>query len=179
MNWASHVPISPNTERGRGLACVAAILALAFTMFAPALHAQTPGPALRAVDDLARDGHMAMQRRVPIVILFSLPGCSYCEVVRRNYLAPLLQDGEPGKRPLVRETDMSSHGPLQGFAGEAGSGSALAKQYGIRVAPSVLVLDGRGTQIAPVLEGGDVAGMYGAYLDDRLATARRAIGTAR
>lgn len=167
--------ISRNTEPARGPAYIGAIGALALMLLAAVACAQPPQPALSAVDDLARDGRAAMQRGVPLVILFSLPGCSYCEIVRRSYLVPLSRDGGIGQRPLVRETDMSSHAQLRGFTGEAGSGSALAKQYGIRIAPSVLVLDGRGRQLAPVLEGGDVAGMYGAYLDDRLATARRAM----
>jgi hypothetical protein len=144
----------------------------------PAL-AQTAPAMLPATEDLARDGRTALERGVPLVILFSLPGCSYCEVVRSHYLAPLMNDGAPGRRPLVRELDLSSGAALRSFRGEAGSGRALAKQYGIRVAPSVLVLDGDGRRLAPVLEGGDVAGMYGAYLDDTLALARRALAERR
>jgi hypothetical protein len=141
--------------------------------------AQTPPTPLPAVDNLARDGTLALQRGVPLVILFSLPGCTYCETVRRNYLLPLSKDGKGVNGPLVREADMASTVPLRGIDGEASSGRGLAKQYGIRVAPSVLLIDGRGRRLAPVLEGGDVAGMYGAYLEDRLAEARRALGEAQ
>lgn len=116
-----------------------------------------------------------MQSGVPIVILFSLPGCSYCEAVRRNYLLPLSREGSSSQRPLVRETDLSSATPLRGFGMEASSGKALAANYKIRVAPTVIVVDGRGTLLAPLLEGGDVSGMYGAYLDNLLATARTAL----
>jgi len=140
--------------------------------------AHTPEAALPAVDNLARDGKLALQRGVPLVILFSLPGCTYCETVRRNYLLPLSRGGKGVNGPLVREADMASTIPLSGIDGQASSGKALAKQYGIRVAPSVLLIDGSGRRLAPVLEGGDVAGMYGAYLEDRLANARRALGEA-
>lgn len=153
--------------------------ALAFTVLLGAAHAEPARATLPAADDLASDGRTAWQRGVPLVILFSLPGCAYCEVVRRHYLVPLANEGAAGERPLVRETDLSSTAPLRGFDGEAASGRALGKRYGIRVAPSVLVLDGRGRQLAPVLEGGDVAGMYGAYLDDTLAAARRALAEKR
>lgn len=153
--------------------------ALAGAMLFGAAHAEPARVTLPAADDLARDGRTALQRGVPLVILFSLPGCAYCEVVRRHYLVPLAHEGAAGERPLVREAELSSASPLRGFDGEAASGSALAKRYGLRVAPSVLVLDGRGRQLAPVLEGGDVAGMYGAYLDDTLAVARRALAEKR
>jgi len=131
--------------------------------------------ALPAADNLASDGRDAARRRVPLVILFSLPDCSYCETVRRNYLLPLSREGEPGRRPIVREAGLASTDPLRGFAGQASSGKALAARYRIRVAPSVAIVDGHGKLLAPVLEGGDVAGMYGAYLDEALSVARRAL----
>jgi len=131
--------------------------------------------ALPAADDLARDGRDAARRRVPVVILFSLPDCSYCETVRRNYLLPLAREGESGPRPIVREAGLAATAPLLDFDRKTSSGKALAARYGIRVAPSVAVVDGRGKLLAPVLEGGDVAGMYGAYLDEALAGARRAL----
>ena len=161
------------------MARAGAILVLALVMLPMLAGAQMPQTVLPAVDNLARDGKVALQRGVPILILFSLPGCSWCETVRRNYLLPLSRDGTLLKPPLVREADMSSTVPLRGIDRESESGSALAKQYGIRVAPSVLLIDGRGRRLAPVLEGGDVAGMYGAYLEDRLADARRALGEAK
>lgn len=149
--------------------------ALIAAMLAGQAHARAPKAMLPAAQDLAGDGRTARERGVPIVILFSLPGCSYCEVVRRNYLAPLMKEGQASRQPLVRELDMSSAAPLRGFQGEAGSGRALANRYEVRVAPSVLLLDGAGKRLAPLLEGGDTVGMYGAYLDDRLAAARRVL----
>jgi hypothetical protein len=155
----------------RAVLCMALFAACAAAGDAAAQHT-----ALSAATDLARDGRDAARRRVPVVILFSLPDCSYCETVRRNYLLPLSREGEPGRRPVIREAGMASTAPLRGFDGRAGSGKALAGRYGIRVAPSVAVLDGRGKLLAPVLEGGDVTGMYGAYLDEALSGARRALG---
>jgi thioredoxin-related protein len=179
MSWARRVHISRNTEIGRGVARAGAIIALAFAALPMMADARTPDAALPAADDLARDGQVALSQGEPLVILFSLPGCSYCETVRRNYLLPISKDGKAVHGPMVREADMSSAVPLRGIDGEASSGKALAKQYGIRVAPSVLLIDGRGRRLAPVLEGGDMAGMYGAYLEDRLANARRALDEGR
>lgn len=149
---------------------IALLAACALGTGAAAQHA-----ALPAASDLAADGRDADLRGVPVVILFSLPDCSYCETVRRNYLLPLSREGKAATRPVIREAGLASSAPLRGFDRQAGSGKALAARYGIRVAPSVAVLDGRGKLLVPVLEGGDVAGMYGAYLDDALAGARRAL----
>ncbi len=48
----------------------------------------------------------------------------------------------------------------------------LAARYGLAVAPSVVMLDRDGKLLAAPLLGGDVAGMYGAYLDRALDEAR-------
>lgn len=168
--------ISRITEPGKAALRALRIVALAAAALAAEAGAATPPASLPAVSELSRDGRLAMQRRVPVVILFSLPGCTYCETVRRNYLLPLAREGARSRRPLVREADMSSVAPLRGFGKEGSSGKALAAHYKIRVAPTVIVVDGRGTLLAPVIEGGDVSGMYGAYLDNALATARSALG---
>lgn len=165
--------IKPGDAALRPLRIVA--LALAAALAVGAVGAATPVSSLPTASELGRDGRTALQSGVPIVILFSLPGCSYCETVRRNYLLALAREGTGSQRPLVREADLSSVAPLRGFAWEASSGKALAAGYKIRVAPTVIVVDGRGTLLAPPLEGGDVSGMYGAYLDNLLATARSAL----
>jgi hypothetical protein len=61
---------------------------------------------------------------------------------------------------------------LAGFQGERTSAKVLAARYGLRVAPAVVMLDREGRLLAPPLLGGDVAGMYGAYLDRTLDEAR-------
>lgn len=137
------------------------------------------GPALPAPVDLHSDARIAQERGVPIVIMFSLPDCPYCEVVRRNYLVPLAKQGERGTRPLVREVELTATAPLRGFKNEATSGKILAQRYQVKVAPTVIVLDSTGQLAADPLAGGDVAGMYGAYLDNALEQARATIGVTR
>jgi thioredoxin-related protein len=129
-------------------------------------------PALAAPVDLRADGALAATRGSPLVVLFSLPECQYCAVVRRNYLAPLTHVPREAGRLVVRELELTGTAPLAGFHGEKTSGSLLAARYGLRVAPAVVMLDREGKLLAPPLLGGDVAGMYGAYLDRALDEAR-------
>ncbi|UOD29506.1 thioredoxin [Massilia violaceinigra] len=131
--------------------------------------------ALAAPTDLGADALLAAQRGQPLLLLFSLPGCGYCDVVRRNYLAPLTRDGAEQTRPVVREVGLAGSTPFKGFDSAAIDGAALAARYQVRIAPTVLLLDARGALLAPPLAGGDVSGMYGAYLDGALAEAQRKI----
>lgn len=100
-------------------------------------------------------------------------------MVRRNYLVPLAQEGDARSRPLVRELELTATAPLRGFGNESTSGTTLAERYRVKVAPTVVILDSAGKLAAAPLVGGDVAGMYGAYLDAALTEARAALDTTR
>ena len=128
--------------------------------------------------DLHADGLLARARGKPLVLMFSLPACQYCAVVRRNYLLPLTRSARAADRFVVRELELTGALPLAGFGGEKTSGSALAARYGVHVAPTVVMLDRDGKLLAPPLVGGDVAGMYGAYLDRALDEAQTSLATA-
>ncbi|HEY0878680.1 MAG TPA: thioredoxin fold domain-containing protein [Zeimonas sp.] len=106
-----------------------------------------------------------------VVALFSLPGCPYCEVVRRNYLRPLegqvraLRVVEYGIDDTRGFTDVSTETTLPDSA------AALAKSLGIRVAPTVVFLGKDGHELAERLVGYNSPDFYGAYLDRRIASA--------
>lgn len=152
---------------------LAPLIALSFAAL-PVAWASQPG-LLPAATDLHADGVQAARLRKPIVILFSLPGCSYCAVVRKNYLAPLLH-ATAAARPIIREVDISADTRVIGFQREALSHSELAAAYRVRVAPKVLFLDGSGKPLAEPIVGGDVTGLYGGYLDNAFVEAARKLG---
>lgn len=135
------------------------------------------GGAARAADalaplaDLHADGLQAQREHKPLVLMFSLPGCDYCEVVRRNYLLPLTRD--KAGAALVREAELTGEQALIGFDGKPTTPRQLAARYHVRVAPTVVLVDGQGRLLTAPLAGGDISGMYGAYLDNAFGEARR------
>lgn len=125
---------------------------------------------LEIARDLRRD--LASHPEAEVVLLmFGLPDCPYCEVVRRNYLASLGRDPVYARRLLIREVGLDDSSALVDLDGAASSGHALAQRYDARVAPTVVFLDRRGQPLAEPLIGGDIAGFYGAYLEAALARA--------
>lgn len=128
-------------------------------------------PAVPLGTDLRRDSGAAARSATPLVLLFTLPDCAYCHTVRNNYLAPLGR-GEGGQRYIVREIVIDGKRKAKGLDGKATTHRALAQRFGVRFGPTVLFIDRSGKALAPPLIGGDTAGMYGAYLDARLAGAR-------
>lgn len=160
-------------------ALAAAMLAMLATSAAPAAMANAgasaaapnaPSPPVPLASDLQRDGLHAARAGIPLVLFFSLPDCRYCHTVRHNYLAPML----PGAH-IIREIEVGGGLAATGLDGAATTHALLARRFDVRFAPTVLFVGPYGAELAPPLKGGDTAGMYGAYLDARLATARQAI----
>lgn len=140
------------------------------------LQAQARDTALPIPASLPQAGAQAAVRGEPLVLLVSLPGCPYCELVRRNYLLPARKENGLQAWQL-NVTDFST--PLTGFDGRPTSASAQTKAWNATFTPTVLFLGPHGQTLAEPLVGAAIPDFYGAYLDERLALARRAVVTLR
>ena len=139
---------------------------------AAALAAAAPQTPLPLATDLQADGRVSRSRRVPIVILFSLPGCPYCEIVRRSHLAPMLRDPRESARAIIRQVDIDSDQSVVGFGGATTTHEAIARANGVRSVPVVAFWDGEGRPLADPLKGMLLADFYAAYLESALESAR-------
>ncbi len=148
------------------------VAGLSLALAAPSVQAASPAH-LPAVADLAAETRAASLRGEPLVVLVTLPNCGYCEAVRRNYLGPQAAAGQLA----ARELDMSAATPIRDADGRATTARAWAREHGIRFAPTVLCLDGKGRPAAPPLRGMQ-PDFYGAYLEQSLDTARAAMAAA-
>ncbi len=123
--------------------------------------AQAQTVMLPVAEDLQQLATQAHEAGKPLVLMFSLPDCPYCKVVRRNYLGPLLRENNP---PMIRELTMTARQSIPDYDGGRTTPSALARRYGVVVAPTLVFVDADGEMLAEPLVGGDHP-FYGAYLD--------------
>ncbi len=154
--------------KSAGLARRQVLLAAATlpVLLRPAQAAELP-QAHNLKDELAA----ALERREPLVVMVSLQGCAFCKVVRNNYLAPMHEQ----ERLHVAQVDMGSRDRLVDFRGNSITHGELAKQWKIRIAPTVLFFGRGGVEVAERLVGGYIPDFYGAYLDQRLEQARASL----
>jgi hypothetical protein len=160
----------PHSPGRRQLAAGLAAAAAAWLVPARAGDSALPVPA-----SLQRAALQAQRAGEPLVLLVSLPGCPYCELVRRNYLLPMRAQGLHAWQLDVTDRRTA----ILGFGGEATHGAALATQWQARFTPTVLFFNAAGVEIAPRLVGIAVPDLYGAYLDDALAAARKRLSESR
>lgn len=163
--------------------CAAAVCGLALLfgagMGTPAHAATVSGPAVPMLADWQRDAHQAQAQHKPLILFFSLPGCSFCHVVRNNYLQSLLREKSGAAQPIIREVDMTGTRRVIGLDGKPLAERDVAKTFTIRAAPTVIMIDANGQMLAAPIIGGDVAGFYGGYLDAALAEAEKKAGAAK
>ena len=145
-------------------------LAASYALSAAWAHAKDS--ALPVPTSLPQAAFAAKAKSEPLVVLISLRGCVYCELVRRSYLLPArLNDGLPAWQLDV--TDKTT--PLIGFDGKTTTAFNQVKAWKTTFTPTVLFIGSEGQELAERLVGIAVPDFYGAYLEQRLATARKAL----
>lgn len=145
------------------------LFAAALVLLSLVARADTPLPAAH---DLRADAAAAARRGEPLILMFSLPGCAYCESLRRSTYQWLVRDGH-----VVRQVEMVDSDALRGFDGRPTTGAAVAAAYGVRLAPTVLFVGPGGRELADRLVGAGVPEMYGGLVDRALSDgARRLAG---
>lgn len=152
--------------------CVALATSLALPLIGAhgtAWSRETALPVPTSLPDAAR---AAAAKGEPLILLISLPGCPYCELVRRNYLFPGQRDAGWHTWQLD-VNDRSAR--LIGFDGRPTTAAQQTDAWRARFTPTVLFFGSRGQEVAERLVGIAVPDFYGAYLDERLTTARKAL----
>jgi thioredoxin-related protein len=146
-------------------------------MLADPARAQTNTPArsLPLPADLRQVATAASARGEPVVVMVSLPGCPWCELLRRNYLVPMRQEGLAAFEFLINDQRQV----LKGFDSRLISPAALSEALKIRITPTIVFFNAQGQEVAPRLEGVASAQMIGDVLGERLSSARQRIQSQR
>ncbi len=124
-------------------------------------------PAASLADELA----VALSAGFPLVVMVSLEGCPFCKIVRESFLVPMRHE----QRLPVVQVDMRSRRSVKNFNASSTTHEALISDWRIEIAPTVLFLGRQGVEVAQRLVGGYIPDFYGAYLEQRLETARAAV----
>jgi thioredoxin-related protein len=129
-----------------------------------------PGLALPSPTSLRAAAQAAAAKGEPLVVMTTLVGCPYCDLVRQHHLLPMLKAGEV---VAVQVDIRDRRTTLQGFNGETSNPAEQVALWKAKFAPTVLFFGPRGEELAERLVGVAVPDFYGEYLEVRLAEARR------
>jgi thioredoxin-related protein len=131
--------------------------------------------SLTIATSLTRHSAMAKRAGRPLVVMTSLPGCPYCDLVRDHYLSPMALANEV---VAVQLNITDNTAMVEDFDGLARSAKTIAKRWDARFAPTLLFFNNEGVELAERIVGVAVPDFFGAYLEQRLETAKRILQAA-
>jgi thioredoxin-related protein len=121
-----------------------------------------PASLKAAAQAAVRQGH-------PLVVMTTLRGCPFCDLVRDRFLQPALSAG----RLFAIQVDVRDRQtPLQDFLGNTRTGADMAREWKARFAPTVMFFDAQGRELAERLVGVAVPDFYDDYLWQHIAQAQ-------
>jgi len=149
-----------------------AVVALVFLLTAPGFSADA---SLETVTDLRIPARAAQRQQLPLLLVVTRNGCTFCEVLRAKVLRPMLISGEADDLVVLRELNMDDPRQIHDFQGAETTAGVWAAAQGITVTPTVLLLDENGRELSKRLVGISNADMYGYYLEQEIQHATEAL----
>jgi thioredoxin-related protein len=138
-------------------------LILAWSMMLPGAASAANG--LVHAKDFQADARDASRRQVPILVLFTSPGCHYCERVKREFLVPMVKDAAYRKKAIIREVTVGATTPLTGFDGTPTTEGEFAVSNKVFMVPTIKVMDTHGDDASEAIVGLLTPDYYFGYLE--------------
>jgi len=133
------------------------------------LRADQDIPELR---DMRAAAARASETNSLILVIATVGDCVYCEVVKDDFLLPLMASGELDDVAIVRELQLDGL-ELIDLKGKAVDPVEIGNRYGARFSPTVIFLSPDGKVLHEPIVGLQSRDFYGFYLEKAISKARR------
>ena len=112
-----------------------------------------------------------------LLVIVSRTDCGYCQVLKREFIRPMLISGNYTDKVLIRELLLDKDTSITDFDGTRTTASMIAQRYDEWLTPTVLFLSPSGDELTPRRRGINTVEYYGYYLDKAIDQARSALPT--
>lgn len=119
-------------------------------------------------EDLRADGKLAREKNLPLLIMFSQDGCSYCDQVREEFLEPMRKSGDYTDKVIMRMIKLDSFTEIRDFDGQWREPIDIAVRYRASLTPTVIFVNHKGHELAERILGITTPAFYGGELDDAI-----------
>ena len=126
-------------------------------------------------NNLQRDGQLSLKLQKPLLVLFSMEGCAYCEFVEEEHLKPMLRNQDYLNKVIIRRVMTDDHDDVIDFGGNKVSSLDFSARYGAYVTPTIVFLDHNGNELSKRILGVRNTEFYGGELDEGLEISLRMI----
>ena len=147
------------------------ILLTLFSQFVSASEAQRPAlprPELKQIQDLRETSRLAKTSNLPVLMMFGTDECPYCEMLREEFLIPMIISGEYRSKIIMREVHIAYDETLIDFKGKKITASQFAHRYGVTLFPTMVFIDSKGKVLVEKILGITTPSLFGGTLDSRI-----------
>jgi thioredoxin-related protein len=127
----------------------------------------TAESSLIEVKNLKLDAATAKEKNMVVVVLVTLPNCSFCEYVKHEVMEPMIKAGDLADVALMRELSLQDYSIID-FDGSKIKVNDFANRYSADFAPIMLFLSPNGDQLHKPIIGLSSRDYYGFYLEEAI-----------
>ncbi len=141
----------------------------AYSHFVLAAHSAHSGKAkLKQITDIRDTARQAEAQNLPILMMFGADECPYCELLKEDFLIPMIISGDYKDKIIFREVYISSPSGIIDFSGKKISIRKFARRYNIRLFPTMVFIDSNGQILVENIIGITTPSLFGGTLDDQI-----------
>ncbi len=122
---------------------------------------------VKLTTDLQADAKLAQQKAIPILLLFTQQSCGFCELVRSDFLRPMLLNRDYDSKVLIRQIEFDGD-DVVGFDGKKITMDNFTNHYNVGFTPTVIFLDSNGKELTEQIIGITTVHYYGGFIDDNI-----------
>ena len=97
---------------------------------------------IEQVYNLQKQAARAKQKRVPLLIVFTTPWCSYCETLEKEIIEPMLKTGLYRDRLIIRKLEINDYSSVTDFYGQRVSVFDVAMRMKVDLYPTLVFFNG-------------------------------------
>lgn len=142
------------------------LLLTLFSQFVSAVDA--PRPKLKKIHDLRETAKLAIAADLPVLMMFGTDECPYCEMLREEFLIPMIISGDYTDKIIMREVHIAYYEKLIDFNGKTITASQFAHRYGVTLFPTMVFINSKGEVLVKKILGITTPSLFGGRLDQRI-----------
>lgn len=125
-------------------------------------------PELIIIKDAREAAQLSESRNLPILIMFATDECPYCELLKEEFLIPMIISGDYTDKIILREAHVGTEESIINFSGKEVTMDEFGSQYSIRMFPTMVFVDSKGQQLVEKIIGITTPSLFGGTLDDQI-----------
>ncbi len=107
--------------------------------------------ALPLAKNFLEDAQLVRKNKTPILIMFSIPNCSYCQELKQKVIAPMNELDEYKNKVIIRHVNAGTLKDMKDFHNNDTNHARFAFQNGVSFYPTVFLVDNYGANLGKIV----------------------------